>query len=103
MSVAQIVKRVERVEQALGSRSDPDKSTFTLEELYRSLWQRDRAKFLEIAQQGMLLLPQFEREDALAASGEDKFRSSNSQAKSRSGSVSNRRSEHQNQRSGHEA
>jgi len=76
VSVSQIAKRVTRVEEALGSRSDPDRTTFTLEELYRSLWQHDKAKFLEIAQhtQGMLLVPLLEREDAAAA--EAKRRSS---------------------------
>jgi len=76
MSVAQIGKRVAKVEQVLAPRPDPHKNMFTLEELYRSLWQGDKAKFWDVAQytQGMLLVPQFEREDAVAA--EAKRRSS---------------------------
>lgn len=71
MSVARIVTRVARVEQVLSPRSGADRG-ITLEELYRPLWRRDKAKFLEIAHhtEATLLIPQFEREDAVAAEAE---------------------------------
>jgi len=77
MSVAQIVKRVERVEQALCPRHDPDKTTFTLEELCRSMWQQDQAAFMALGDifPVELFRTNFEREDALAAEAERKSRS----------------------------
>ena len=78
MSVSQIAKRVVRVEQVLSPRPALDDNTFTLEELCRSMWQRDKAAFLELGKTFPVELfsRNYEREDALAAEAERRNRSS---------------------------
>jgi len=75
MSAAQIGKRVARVEQILCTRHD--ENMFTLEELCRSMWQRDKAAFLALADifPVELFSRNFEHEDALAAEAERRNRS----------------------------
>jgi len=66
MSISQLARRIARVGQDRSP--DPDGGLITLEELCRSIWRHDKAKFREIAQptSGMLLIAQFEHEDAMA-------------------------------------
>jgi hypothetical protein len=66
MSVSQIAKRVARVEQVLCPRHD--ENSCTLEELCRSMWQQDKAAFMELGDvfPVELFRGNFEREDALA-------------------------------------
>jgi len=70
MNASQIAKRVARVEQVLCPRRD--ENTFTLEELCRSIWQRDKAAFLALGDifPVELFSRNFEHEDALAAEAE---------------------------------
>jgi len=71
MTVPRIARRISRVEQVLSPRPDSGDGIYTLEEMCRSAWRQDSVKFREIAEHTMaaLLIPQFEREDALTADG----------------------------------
>jgi hypothetical protein len=55
--------RLARLEQTL---CPPNDGTFTLEELCRALWRREKQNFLKIARELHLglLVTQFEREDS---------------------------------------
>ena len=64
MSTHQIQNRVRRIEAEVRPKDD---GTYTLEELARSLWKRDRQRYLEMAKGDSVLhhfQSQFEREDA---------------------------------------
>jgi len=77
MSVPRIARRIARVEQVLCPRADCGNGTYTFEELCRSVWRQDSVKFRKLAEHSMaaLLIPQFEREDALAADAVSRNRS----------------------------
>lgn len=62
MNARQIRNRLHKIERTILPRDD---GTYTLEELCRSMWRRDKRGFIELANQtGMqLFVHQFEAED----------------------------------------
>ena len=65
MSSGRLLNRVSKLE---GSASPQSDGSCTLEELCRSIWRKDKKRFIEISQDSScrLFVTQFEREDAEA-------------------------------------
>jgi hypothetical protein len=71
MSTGRLLNRVSKLEGLAYPQSD---GTCTLEELCRSIWRKDKKRFIEISQSSScrLFVTQFEREDAEAAAKSDR-------------------------------
>ena len=68
MSIRQLSNRIGRLERLAPRRED---GLYTLEEICRAMWRKNKNRFMEIAKNNtyQLFVYQFQREDAEAASG----------------------------------